>query len=190
MKRALLVIDVQNEYFGGKLTLGYPENSLDYVLKAIDGANAHNIPVVVIQHTALAPDSPIFRKGSHEWELHPEIVNRPYHILIGKRLPSCFTGTNLEEWLKENRINTLVIAGYMSQHACDITAKQAYHMGYKVEFLSDATGTLDLTNSAGSVKAEELHRAVLVGLQFRVAQVMNTEAWLEKIKLEPQTQAA
>ena len=70
MKRALLVIDVQNEYFTGKLPVSYPSGSLENILKAMDAANEHGIPVIVIQHTAKATDSPVFRKGSPEWELH------------------------------------------------------------------------------------------------------------------------
>ncbi|MGE5677325.1 MAG: cysteine hydrolase, partial [Pseudomonadota bacterium] len=34
MKRVLLVIDVQNEYFTGKLPVTYPEGSLDNIIKA------------------------------------------------------------------------------------------------------------------------------------------------------------
>jgi nicotinamidase-related amidase len=181
MKRAVLVIDVQNEYFSGQLPITYPANNLDNLLKIIDAANRQAIGVVLIQQTAASPDSPIFRKGSYGWELHAEIARRPYNTLIEKHLPGSFTGTNLEEWLKGNEIDTLVITGYMTQHCCDNTAKQAFHLGYKVEFISDATGTLDLSNSAGSVKAEELHRATLVGLQFRVAQVYSTNQWLEQI---------
>ena len=50
-KRALLVIDVQNEYFTGKLPVSYPSGSLDNILRAIDVALSQEIPVVVIRHT-------------------------------------------------------------------------------------------------------------------------------------------
>lgn len=66
MQRALLVIDVQNEYFSGKLPVTYPAGSLENVLKAMDTAIERKIPVVVIQHAALKEDSATFRKGTHE----------------------------------------------------------------------------------------------------------------------------
>ena len=160
MKRALLVIDVQNEYFTGKLPVSYPVGSLENILKAMDTANEYGIPIIVIQHTAKTADSPVFRKGSHEWELHPEIAKRSYDILVEKNLPGSFTGTNLESWLREKNINTIVISGYMTQMCCDTTARQAFHLGFNVEFLSDATGTLSFTNNAGSATDEELHRAL------------------------------
>ncbi len=99
-------------------------------------------------------------------------------IVIEKTLPGSFTGTILDAWLKENGIDTLVIVGYMSQMCCDTTARQAVHLGYQVEFLSDATGTLDFSNQAGKVSAEELHRATLVTQQFRFSKVLTTEAWI------------
>ncbi len=181
MKQALLVIDVQNEYFTGKLPVSYPHGSFENILKVMDEATKHGIPVIVIQHTAKAPDSPTFRKGSHEWELHPRVASRPHDLYIEKQLPGSFTGTHLEPWLMEKGIDTLVIAGYMTQMCCDTTARQAFHLGFAVEFLSDATGTLSITNAAGAVKDEELHRAILVAQQAKFSKVMNTEEWLGKL---------
>ncbi len=49
----------------------------------------------------------------------------------------------------------------MTQMCCDTTARGAFHKGYAVEFLSDATGTLAFSNETGTVTDEELHRTVL-----------------------------
>ena len=174
--RALLVIDVQNEYFSGKLPVSHPPGSLDNILKAMDAALRNHIPVVVIQHAAKSESSPVFRRGSPEWELHPEVAKRRRDILIEKNWPDSFTETKLEEWLKSNGIKTLAVCGYMTQMCCDTTARRAFHLGYSVEFLSDATGTLAFTNEAGSVTDEELHRAILVK-QNRFSKVMKTGEW-------------
>src|SRR5512138_677486 len=98
--RALLVIDVQNEYFTGKLPISYPHGSLARITQAIDAAHAATVPVITIQHAAPQPDSATFRKGSPEWELHPEIAGRPHDVVIHKSLPGSFTGTSLESWLR------------------------------------------------------------------------------------------
>jgi len=74
----------------------------------------------------------------------------------------------------------VTIAGYMTQMCCDTTARQAVHLGYAVYFLSDATGTLAVANAAGSVTAEELHRAILVTQQMRFARVMRTGEWMKE----------
>jgi nicotinamidase-related amidase len=178
MKRALLVIDVQNEYFTGRLPVTHPAGSLGNITQAMDAAPARGIPVVVVQHTVVAPDRPTFRKGTPEWALHPEVAKRPWDLLVEKTLPGSFTGTDLEAWLRERNIDTVVISGYMTQMCCDTTARQAFHLGFGVEFLSDATGTLPIANDAGSVTAEELHRAILVTQGMLFSKVMTTAQWI------------
>lgn len=182
MKKALLVIDVQNEYFTGKLPVTYPEGSLENSLKAMDAAAKSGVPIIIVQHTVTAPDRPVFKKGSPEWALHPEVANRACDLLVEKTLPGSFTGTNLEAWLRDKNIDTVVISGYMTQMCCDTTARQAFHLGFSVEFLSDATGTLSLANDAGSVTAEELHRAILVTQGMLFSKVMTTAEWISGLE--------
>jgi nicotinamidase-related amidase len=178
MKQALLIIDVQNEYFTGKLPVSYPQGSFENILKAIDWAHASHVPVAVIQHTSLAPESPTFRQGTPGWELHGEIKRRHADIVLEKHMPGSFTGTGLDDWLKKNDVTKVTIAGYMTQMCCDTTARQAFHRGYAVYFLSDATGTLQVTNAAGSITDADLHRATLVTQQMRFSRVMKTDEWI------------
>ncbi len=177
-KQALLVIDVQNEYFTGCLPVTYPKDSLENILKAMDYAAEVGMPVVIIQHTAPSNDSPTFRRNSDEWKLHPEIEKRKCDILIEKNLPGSFTGTELEKWLREKGVERVAICGYMAQMCCDTTARQAFHLGFQVDFLSDAIGTLSLQNCAGSISDRDLHRAVMVTMAMKFARVMDTEEWI------------
>jgi nicotinamidase-related amidase len=178
--QALLVIDVQNEYFTGLLPVTFPEDSLNNILKAMDHAASIGMPVAVIQHSA-AMDSPIFRKGSEGWKLHLEIELRKRDILIEKSLPGSFTGTELERWLREAGLARVAICGYMAQMCCDTTARQAFHLGFAVDFLSDAIGTLAVQNSAGAISAQDLHRAVMVTQAMRFARVIKTEKWMGEL---------
>lgn len=178
MKEALLVIDVQNEYITGRLPVTYPPESLDNILRAMDWAHDGRVPVAVIRHTSIAPESTTFRKDTPGWELHDEIRRRHADIIVEKTMPGSFTGTGLERWLEENRITTITIAGYMTHLCCDTTARQAYHRRYAVNFLSDATGTLDVANRAGAISAADLHRATLVTQQQQFSRVVSTDAWI------------
>ncbi|MBL8817077.1 MAG: cysteine hydrolase [Planctomyces sp.] len=180
-KRALLVIDVQMEYFNGALPISWPDGHLNNILRAMDAAHEKGIPVAVIRHHQPDPDSPIFRLNSPQWQLHPEVEKRERTILIEKQFPGSFTGTPLESWLKEHKIDTVVIAGYMTHMCCDTTARQACHLGYKVEFLSDATGTLPVENSAGRATGEELQRSILVAQQMFLSEVLSSADWLQRI---------
>jgi nicotinamidase-related amidase len=180
MNRALLVIDVQNEYFTGALPITHPAGHLEQILAAMDAA-AGKVPTIVVQHHFPDPDKPFFQKGTPGWELHPDVQSRPRDMLLDKTLPGSFTGTQLEEWLRAHGINTVTIAGYMTHMCCDTTARQAVHRGFTVEFLSDATGTLDLSNQAGAVTSEELHRSILCAQQMMLSEVLDVPTWTRRL---------
>ena len=181
MSRALLVIDVQNEYFNGALPITHPAGHLENILEVMDRAAKHGVPIAVVRHHQADPESPIFRKGSEMWQLHPEVESRPRDIVIDKHLPGSFTDTDLAGWLKQQGVDTVSIAGYMTHMCCDTTARQAFHRGYKVEFLNDATGTLAVENAAGKATAQELQNSILVAQQMFISEVISTEQWSERL---------
>ena len=178
MKRALLVTDVQNEYITGTLPICHPDLavSMPNILVAMDAAADHGIALVVVQHIA-DEGSPLFARGSEGAALHPTVADRTPDHLVTKTSVSSFVGTDLEEWLRANDIDTVTIAGFMTQHCCAGTARDAAELGFTVEFLSDATGTLDLVNEAGTISADALHTSVLVTMQSEFAAVASTEEW-------------
>jgi nicotinamidase-related amidase len=178
--RALLVIDVQNEYFTGALPITHPVGHLDRILEVMDAARGR-IPTVVVQHHFPQSNAPFFQRGSDGWELHQDVAARPRELLIEKTLPGSFTDTPLESWLKERSIETVTITGYMTHMCCDTTARQAVHRGFRVEFLSDATGTLSLSNAAGTVTAEELHRSILCAQEMLLSEVLPSARWMERL---------
>ncbi|MBX3656853.1 MAG: cysteine hydrolase [Ramlibacter sp.] len=182
-RRALLVIDVQNEYFTGRLRIEHPPvaDSLPRITQAMDAAQAAGIPVVVIQQNA-PETSPLFAHGSHAWQLHDEVARRPHSLRLDKNLPSAFTGTGLGEWLEQQQIDTLTVVGYMT-HNCDAsTLYEAAHRGLQAEFLHDASGALPYANDAGSATAEEIHRVFSVVFHSRFAAVTSTQAWVAAVQ--------
>lgn len=179
MRRALIVIDAQREYFTGSLPIEHPEPSASIanIGRAMDAARAAGIPVIVVQNRASA-GAPAFVPGTEGWELHQAVATRPRDHYLEKSLPSAFTGTDLGDWLAGRGVDTLVVTGYMT-HNCDAsTINHALHQGLRVEFLSDASGSVPYENLAGSATAEEIHRVFCVVLQSRFAAVLTTDAWI------------
>lgn len=181
-KRALLVIDVQNEYFTGSLKIEYPPvtSSLNNIGLAMDAAHAAGVPVVVVQH-----DSPVgaavFAKGSPTWQLHPVVASKPADHHINKTMASAFAGTDLAQWISQNAIDTLTVVGYMT-HNCDAaTIFHATHAGLQVEILGDATGSLPYENAAGKASAEEIHRVFCTVFHSNFAAVVTTEDWIAAV---------
>ncbi|PIF76365.1 nicotinamidase-related amidase [Variovorax sp. 54] len=183
-RRALVVIDVQNEYFeGGGLPIEYPpvERSLPKIAQAMDAARAAGVPVVVVQHHA-PKGAPVFQADNFYGQLHPEIAKRPRDHLVTKAFPSVFTCTDFADWLARHEIDTLSVTGYMTQNCDASTVFEAMHRGLNVEFLSDATGALPYENAAGRVSAEEIHRVFSVVFHSNFAAVTTTDAWVAALK--------
>ncbi|HJW04628.1 MAG TPA: cysteine hydrolase family protein [Azospira sp.] len=182
-RRALLVIDVQNEYVTGQLPIEYPEvqQSLANIGRAMDAAQEAGIPVIVVQNTAPA-DSALFARNSPGWEFHEVVASRPHSHYIEKTLPSAFAGTDLAKWLDRHGIDTLSVVGYMTHNCDDSTIKHALHAGLGVEFIADAAGSLPYENSAGRASAEEIHRVFTVVMHTRFAAVASTDAWIEALQ--------
>ncbi|KUF16777.1 MULTISPECIES: cysteine hydrolase family protein [Streptomyces] len=180
MKRALVVIDVQNEYVTGGLQIGYPDPALSLanIGAAMDAATREGIPVVVVQHVAPA-GAPLFGRDGHGFALHEVVASRPRDHLVEKTLPSSFAGTDFGDWLERQGIDTLTIVGYMTQTCDESTARAAVHRGYSVEMLSDATGTIPMSNRVGTLSAAEVHHAILVVMQSFFAAVSTTAEWIE-----------
>lgn len=182
-RRALIVIDVQNEYVSGNLPIEYPDtqSSLANIGRAMDAARAAGVPVVVVQNIAPA-SSPLFARGSDGAQLHPVVSERPHDHQVEKSLPSAFSGTDLGDWLAAREIDTLTVVGYMT-HNCDAsTINHAVHAGLAVEFLHDATGSVPYENSAGFASAQDIHRVFSVVLHSRFAAVASTDAWIAAVQ--------
>ena len=182
-RRALIVIDVQNEYFTGQMKIEYPpvEISLPNIGRAMDAAREAGIPVVVVQHDA--PEaSPIFALGSDGWQLHPLVAQRAADHRINKKMASVFAGTDLAEWLAANAIDTLTVVGYMTHNCNASTIYEAMHRGLQVEVLEDATGALPYENAAGKVSAEEIHRVFNTVFHSNFGAVVSTEEWHSAVR--------
>ena len=183
MNRALVVIDTQLDYAAtGAIPITYPPmaTSLANISQAMAAATAAGIPVVVVAQISPA-GAWAFAKGSAGADLLPEVAAGHRDLLVEKTLPSSFTHTPLDGWLRERGIDRLALAGYMTQMCVETTAREAVHLGYSVELLADATGTAAMANDAGALTAREVHDSALVVLQSRFAAVGSTADWCQAV---------
>ncbi|MFD6517931.1 isochorismatase family protein [Rhodococcus sp. NPDC060176] len=183
-RRALVLVDIQQEYFDGPLEIQFPprDESLANILNAVDAADEHNIPVVLVQHR-LPEGAPIFAEGSKGWSLYPDLKQRikPSWKHVHKQHSSVFADTDVAEWLRAKDVDTITIVGYMTNN-CDLaTAAEAEAHGLITEILSDATGAIHLSNEAGEVSAQSLHTTLMVLLQSNLAAVTTTTQWIDAL---------
>ncbi|WP_091030037.1 isochorismatase family protein [Microbacterium oxydans] len=184
-RRALIVIDPQQEYFTGLLSIQYPprDESIQRIADAIDAAEQAGIPVVMVQHTA-GDSAPVFNPTKPEFRLHESLEQRDgsawKHVV--KQYSSVFPETGLHEWLREKEIDTITLAGYMTNNCVVATAADAETRGIAAEVLADATGAIDITNGAGSVDAKTVHTTLMALLNSNWAAVASTAAWVDAVE--------
>ncbi|MBT2681980.1 cysteine hydrolase [Bacillus sp. ISL-35] len=139
-KKALLVIDVQNEMFQEGNEVFNGEGLLKGMKKLLEQARVQRIPVFYIQHNDLS-----LKYGTHLWEVHSEIAPQKGDIRVQKNTPDSFFNTNLEQELKEKNIQHLVLAGIQTEICVDTTCRSAFSKGYKVTLVSDLHSTWPTT---------------------------------------------
>ncbi len=184
-RRALVVIDIQQEYFTGLLPIQHPprDESLAHIVEAMDTAAKADVPVVIVEHAA--PEGfPVFAPESPTFALHPEIAQRSDSAAhrFTKSFSSVFADTGLAEWLRERKIDTVTLVGYMTNNCVVASAAGAEPLGFTVEVLSDATGAIDLVNSAGSAPAQQVYETIMTLLNSNWAAVTTTDAWAEAVR--------
>ena len=175
-RTALLVIDVQREYFDpdGPAFVEHAADIVANVNLLIDAFRAHRLPIVFMKHEHRADGSDAgrmgdfsapdeedsFVAGTPRVELIPELRVRPDDIVVVKRRYSSFLGTDLEAILHTAASRAVVVCGLMTSFCCETTARDAHGRDYEVLFVADANEGPDLENAEG---APVPHDVVLAG---------------------------
>ena len=170
MKKALLLIDLQNDYFpGGKFPLWNTDVTLNNIEQAINAAKVKNIPIIHIQHIANSEMgiAPFFNKGSEGAKIHSRIIEAaPNAPIVIKEFADSFVKTNLEEILTGLGVDELLVCGMMTQNCVTHTAISKAAEKYKVSILPDCCTTVD----------EMLHNIALHAVSTRLSLVPSKEA--------------
>jgi nicotinamidase-related amidase len=179
MKQALLIIDVQNDYFkNGKMELVGPDQALEKIKQLEQYFSEKNLPIIYVQHINPSQAS-FFQENTDGVLLHPELNAQNDALIVIKHYPNSFLETNLDELLKAHQIEQLVITGMMTHMCIDSGTRAAKELGYQPILIADATATSDLSHDGKTVKAEDVQTAFLTALST-FANVQNTADFLAK----------
>lgn len=174
-RTALVVIDVQNDYFpGGRFVLFRPRAALGRTLALRDWARRRGIGIFWVRHTSPA-DARFFRTGTLGRELHPSLGVLPSEPIVDKTDPNSFVGTDLEAQLRSRGVDTLVVAGMMTWMCIDTTVRSAKDRGFRNLLAFDATASGWLNGPYGPVTPWSAQRAFVSALGFRHATVLSTK---------------
>jgi nicotinamidase-related amidase len=178
---ALLIIDVQqgidDDYYGTRNNLFAEDN----IVRLLATWRENRSPVIFVQHLSLVEDSPL-REGQPGCAIKKEVAPLPSEPVIQKHTNSAFIGTDLEQHLRSNNIDTLVVTGLTTQHCVSTTVRMAGNLGFDVYLIADATAANDATGFDGQhYSADEVHNVSLATLNGEFCTVVDTDELLSEL---------
>jgi len=179
MKNALLIIDVQNDYFEtGPAELVAPREASINARLILERFRNENRPVIHIQHISTRPNSTYFFPGTTGAGIHENVYPTPTEKIVVKHFPNSFRETELLGYLKSMEITDLVICGMMTHMCVDATTRAAKDHGFNCIVIADACATKDLEINGRKVKAVDVQAAFLSALTHFYATVETAEQYL------------
>lgn len=174
-KKALLIIDIQNDYFkNGKKALDNALSAGTNAALLLEHYRRNQWPVIHIQHIMKQPLAPFFVKDSQGAKIHTLVAPYQEEPVIIKHYPSSFRETALRETLKTLGITHLTIAGMMSNMCVDSTTRTACDLGYDCTVVHDACAAASLEFNGITVPSEQVHTAFMAALSTTFATMTTT----------------
>lgn len=167
-KEALLLIDIQNIYFTpGPLLLHKPKEAAEKAARLLEKFRKEGKTVIHVQHDfkILACINKLVEPLEGEKIVH-------------KEFPNSFLETDLQDYLQENEITDLVVAGMMSHMCVDTTVRECQNYGYDVTVIDDACTTMSLKHDGKKIDAETVHAVYMASLADGFAKVIKLDEYL------------
>jgi nicotinamidase-related amidase len=175
MKQALIIVDMQNDYFpGGKMELVGIEEAAKNARHALELFRTRNLPIFHIQHVSDRDGATFFLPNTGGVEIQENVAPRKGEYLIQKHFPNSFRDTFLNGQLQNLDVEKVIVCGAMTHMCIDSTVRAASDLGFRCLVVSDACATRDLEFGGVAIKAQQVHGAFMAALSNTFAQV--TEA--------------
>jgi len=149
---ALILVDIQKaflekDYPGFKRNNPNAEQISGDILKKW---RQLNLPIIHVRHSSKNPNSKL-HKSKPGYEFNDFVKPTTHEIVITKKVNSAFIGTNLENILIKNKINTLVFVGMTTNHCISSTVRMSGNLGFETILISDSTACYDTKGIGGQI---------------------------------------
>lgn len=173
MNQALVLVDIQNDYFpGGTMELVGMNAAADKAQAVLARFRSRGAPIFHVQHIANRPGATFFLPDTKGAEHHASVRPEAGEAVVTKHFPNSFRDTALGEQLKAAGVEQLVIVGAMSHMCIDATTRAAFDLGYQCTVIQDACATRDLAFNNERVEAAKVHASFMAALSAPYARVI------------------
>mgnify|MGYP002632363016 CR=1 FL=1 len=181
-KTALLLIDIQNDYFsGGKFPLNGMEIAAKQAAMLLSKFRETNSALIHVRHENPTDEAPFFTQNSVGAQHHPTAAPKDGETIIVKQFPNSFRDTKLKEVLDRDGIDSLIIVGAMSNMCIDAVTRAAHDLGYNCTVAHDACAAMGLELNGVQVPPEQVHAAFMAALGLGYANVTDTDTIINSL---------
>ena len=174
MKPALVLIDIQLDYFpGGRMEVAGAVEASSAAKRLLDFFRQSNLPVVHVQHIAARANATFLLPHTEGVAFHESVVPLPGETVITKHFPNSFRNTDLEAFLEAQGTKEVVICGMMSHMCIDATVRAAFDKGYTCLVAHDACATKNLAFASLDIPASHVHGSYMAALGAVYAKVIS-----------------
>ncbi|MEW6350963.1 MAG: cysteine hydrolase family protein [Thermodesulfobacteriota bacterium] len=179
MKTALIVVDVQNDYFpGGRMPVEGSVEAAQQTRLVLAYFRKSGLPLAHIQHISDYPGARFLIPDTPGVEINEAVAPQPGETVFRKRYPNSFRDTPLPGFLRDSGVRRLIICGMMTHMCIDATVRAAFDLGFKCVVLGDACATRALTYRNVEIPAAHVHGAFLAALSPIFATVTDVATFL------------
>jgi nicotinamidase-related amidase len=167
--QALVVVDAQNEFSAeGLRPVTNHGEALECIRARVAEARQKGRPIAWVRHYNRPNESRAFVPGTWGAEFSSGLGLRlgfGSEELFEKDVYGAFTGTNLENWLRDIGAGSLLLVGFYTHMCVSTSAREALVRGFDVAVDPDGTGARDLDHELlGHQSADEVRRSALLQL--------------------------
>jgi nicotinamidase-related amidase len=171
---ALIVIDVQKAIDHPSWGVRNNPEAEVHIAALLAAWRGAGWPLYHVRHDSCEPQS-TYRPGQPGHDFKAEALPLSGETVIAKRTNNAFIGTDLEARLRGAGIETLVVAGVITNNSVEATVRMAGNLGFSTYLVEDAAFTFGRKDWNGVWRAaSEVHAMSLANLEGEYCTVVRT----------------
>jgi len=179
MKKALILIDFQNDYFeGGKMEVVNSEKAALKAKNILKYFREKKLPIIHIQHISTREGATFFIPNTEGVKINKNVKPLESEKIIIKHVPNSFIETDLLNFLTVNNVTDIVICGMMTHMCVDATTRAGKDFGFNIQLIGDACATRNLEINGVNIKAIDVQNSFLSALNYYYSEVLTTNQFL------------
>jgi nicotinamidase-related amidase len=176
MSEALVIIDIQKDYFpGGTMEVVNSEKAANMAKSLLAKFRQDNKIIIHIQHVSTREGATFFLPETKGVEIHESVAPMDGEKIIIKNFPNSFRNTDLENYLHNNGVEKIIFCGMMSHMCIDATVRAAFDKGFTCIVAENACATRNLSYGGIEVPSSNVHASSMAALGAVYAKVTTSD---------------